>query len=162
MPWLLEAEPEQVRPIGDGERWRYVVHDGAGERRDVFVELSGTVAACDPSGLPSPIDEAARTLGRSVIEASVDRLEPPAVITVTTHDVVVQPRHGSYGPGDRVYVCDDGQWRPARVVRLAEPDEALDVPAADPPRRSDVIWVSRDGEPQRYRYADVRPLPPDP
>ena len=72
----------------------------------------------------------------------------------------MQPRHGSYSPGDRVYVCDDDQWRPARVLRLGEPDDALDVPAVDPPRRADVIWVSLDGEPQRYRYADVRPLPP--
>lgn len=115
MPWSI-VSCEELRPPRDVLLLRYLVQREDGERREVFVEFTGTVAATSPDTLPSPLDEVARTRGRSVIEAGADRIEPVARATVSTTGLDVIPQDGLYEPGDRVYVRDDDHWSPARIL----------------------------------------------
>jgi hypothetical protein len=162
MPWDLVNGPRRARPVGDGQRWGYVFAGDRGEQCETFVEVSGTAAATDPNTLPSPLDEAVRTRGRSVLENSPRRSEPPAVIFVSTTAIVVQPREGAYEPGDRVYLREgESSWSRATVVRLGDPDEAVDVKTAGSSRRADVVWVriASDGELRAVPYSHVRAEP---
>lgn len=166
MAWRIIRGPERLDslPTADQQRYGYTVGDD-GQTREVIVEVSGSVAASDPAGLPSPIGEAARTNGRSAVEAQLGRLELPQRITVTTASLRITPRLGVYEPGDRVFVRDGEGWAEAEFIRPGRPDEAVTV--EDPrivggQRRDDVAIVGRlDGDwPEARRYRDIRPEPP--
>jgi hypothetical protein len=67
MNWTVVGGPIPQPKVRDSARLLYVI-ERAGVRRDVIVELSGTLLACDHETLPSPLDDHLRTLGRSLIE----------------------------------------------------------------------------------------------
>ena len=152
---------------------RYLLERDDGERREVFVELSGTVAATSPDTLPSPLDDIVRTRGRRLIEAGADRIYPVRRIIVHTQGYQVIPEAGAYEPGDRVFVEDDGAWCPARVVdtpaSLLAAGEQRVIVSVDAPgtstgtRESDAVVVEHehDGSVGVYPYMRVRPLPPE-
>ena len=87
-PWSIVSGPEEVRPVPDHRRFRHVVARGD-VRRDVFVEITGTAWVTDIDTLPSPVNEAVRTLGASELTKVLDKLEPPARIVVSTTAVTV-------------------------------------------------------------------------
>ena len=62
MRWSI-VSCEELPPLRDVLLLRYLVQREDSERREVFVELSGTVAATSPDTLPSPLDEVVRTPG---------------------------------------------------------------------------------------------------
>lgn len=81
----------EVRAVNDGHRFRFVV-ERDGERRDLFVEISGT-AYLSAESLPSPLDDDASTDGlhaaqRYIDEANESDGEPPVTIEVSTTRVV--------------------------------------------------------------------------
>jgi hypothetical protein len=163
--WVLVNGSDEVHPVGDGRRFRYVVEREDGEQRDVFVELTGSAAASHPDTFPSPLDEALRTKGRSVIEGCAERVEPPAVVWIDTQRFVIQPREGYPKPGDRVYVLQDGEWVAGTVEDWGEPADAIEVEqpgVIGGVLRRDVLWVRRwtDSVVDRYRYEHVRATPP--
>jgi hypothetical protein len=172
MPWSI-VSCEELRPPRDVLLLRYLVQREDGERREVFVEFTGTVAATSPDTLPSPLDEVARTRGRSVIEAGADRIEPVARITVSTTGLDVIPQDGLYEPGDRVYVRDDDHWSPARILHTPASLHAAGEPPAivrvdrpwageQSPIPRDAVVVMRDTDDavKPYPYELVRPRPP--
>jgi hypothetical protein len=53
-----------------------------GQRRDVFVELSGSVTASDPERLDEPLGEFVRTRGLKLVERYLSHVGPPAIIKV--------------------------------------------------------------------------------
>jgi hypothetical protein len=82
--WTVVAGPEQTPPLADHERYRYVIEQ-EDDRRDLYVELSGSVVACGPSALPHPMSEDVATKGRSAVERYIaEPPEPPEKIVVTT------------------------------------------------------------------------------
>lgn len=83
MPWSIVSGPDSVSSTADQSLFRYVVRRGD-EEREVFVELTGTVARTEPKTLPSPHDEHVRSQGRSILEAAAGRREPPARMVVST------------------------------------------------------------------------------
>ena len=157
--WQIHGPPEECRPTGANKVLRYLLRRD-GEERDVVVEMSLTLCATEPSTLPSPLDELARTDGRSLVERSLHRREPPARITAHTRGFAIVPRDGDYEYGDHVHVRIDAEWVEGRFDRPGDPEEALDV---DDPRvesgrrRSDVAFVRLGtGEVRAFRYDDVR------
>lgn len=82
--WILTEGPTEVPSARDSRVFAYAI-ERDGIKRMALVELSGTVMACEPETLPSPIDDAVRsngeTLLRSVLAA---RDEPPRRIVVNT------------------------------------------------------------------------------
>lgn len=172
MRWSI-VSCEELPPPRDVLLLRYLVKREDGERRAVFVELTGTVAATSPDTLPSPLDEVVRTRGRSVIEAGANRIEPVARITVSTTRLDAIPRDGLYEPGDRVYVRDDDNWSPARILQTPASRHAagerpvivmVDRPWAgeQSPIPRDAVVVVRDSDDavRPYPYERVRPRPP--
>jgi hypothetical protein len=162
--WEVVGDAEEMPSGADGERWRYILRSDS-EERDVIVELSGTVAATEPATLPSPLDEAARTKGRSVVEAGATRIEPAARILVHSTNLIIVPREGAYEPGDWVVVKEAGRWVEAVFLRPGDPDDGVMVtdPRAERgeyPR--DVGWVRRadDDEIKAYRYEEIRAASP--
>lgn len=86
--WTIIEGPEEIPPLKDHHCLRFVIERGE-DRRELFVEISGTAAACDPDTLPSPVGDAVRTNGldavqRYVEEANRDGTEPPSTIEITT------------------------------------------------------------------------------
>lgn len=86
--WRIIEGPEPVAPLGDHHRFRFVVERNDA-RRELFVHISGTVAASDVDTLPSPIDEAVRTNGLDTAQRYVDEINrdgtaPPSAIEVNT------------------------------------------------------------------------------
>jgi len=163
MRWTIASGPEEVAPVADHTRLRYVLRRD-GEEREVFVELSGTAWASEPDSLPSPLDDVVRSRGRLEVERHLDRHEPPSRLIVTTGGVTVVPRDGSYKPNDRVYVLHEGRWAEARVVELGEQGDAVTVKHAGVEGgeyQRDVLFVRRvDGDAvEPYRYEQVRPTP---
>jgi hypothetical protein len=161
--WKLQRGPELVAPLGDHTRYRYVLAQGE-DTRDVFVEISGTAGAVDPATLPSPLDEVVSSRGASLVNANLDRIEPPARIAVHTAGWLITPRHGSYQEGDRVWVHDGGEWAPAMFLAPGDPQDAVTVRDKTTPqgRPADVAWVEleADGDVRRFTYAHIRPEPP--
>lgn len=164
MSWEIEGDPQSVAPYAEHSRYRYMLRRGD-EHREVFVEVSNTACGTDPATLPSPLDEVVRTSGRSVIEANLHRLDPPARVVVNSRDWYVVPREGVYDYRDRVYVREGEDWFEARYQRPGDPDEAVNV---DDPRvegvqaARDVAWVFclNDGVLRAYKYEDIRASPP--
>lgn len=161
--WEIQGPPQECRPTGANKILRYwLARDG--EERDVVVEISLTLCATDPSTLPSPLDELARTEGRSVVERNLHRREPPARIIAHTKGFVIVPRDGNYEYGDRVYVRVGVQWLEGRFDRPGDPEEGVDV--NDPRlntgrRRSDVALVRLGtGGVRAFRYGDICARPP--
>jgi hypothetical protein len=67
MSWSILSEAVRQPKVRDGERFLYII-ERAGVRRDVIIELSGTLMGCEPEMLPSPLDDYRRTLGAALIE----------------------------------------------------------------------------------------------
>lgn len=165
MTWTIASGPEEVEPLADRIRLRWVLRRD-GEEREVFVEVSGAAWASDPDSLPSRIGEVVRSEGRSEVERHLARHEPPSRLLVTTVGVTVVPRHGSYERNDRVFVLHEGRWEKARVEQLGEPSDAVTVKHAGVEGgeyKRDVIFVQRVNSDaiEAYRYEDVRPTPPE-
>jgi hypothetical protein len=66
--WTITAAAHRELPIEDRHRFAYELSRGDAVRR-IVVEFTGTVASCDPAGLPSPLGAAVETHGRSIVEA---------------------------------------------------------------------------------------------
>lgn len=81
--WDVVRGPELVAPLADHRRLRFTARQ-AGEVREIFVEISGTAAACNPDTLPFPISEIVRTDGAHAVEHYLAVGDPPAVISVST------------------------------------------------------------------------------
>jgi hypothetical protein len=79
--WTIANGPEHAAPLADHSRFRYVL-ERDGISHDLHVAISGTVMCSDPDGLPDPVDEAAKTLGRSEVEGVLHLDRPPDVIEV--------------------------------------------------------------------------------
>ncbi len=62
--------PELLPALADHHRFKYTVLDERGAR-EVHVELSGTVMACEPDALPYPLADAVRTKGRFLVERAI-------------------------------------------------------------------------------------------
>jgi hypothetical protein len=84
--WSVVQGPELVVPLADHRRLRFVVERGE-EAREIFVEISGTAAACDPYALPYPVSAAVRTDGLSAVEHYLAEGDPPAIIEVGTNGI---------------------------------------------------------------------------
>lgn len=158
-PWQVLGEPVEEPPTADRERRRYTVARGT-ERRDVIVEISGTLAASDPNRLPSPLDEAVASRGRSALAQRLARVEPPESIYISTAGVQTRPRDPYYEPGDRVVFQDGGVWHGGTFDARGEPADAV---AGDDGRPHDVGWVLPDagGPVERYVYSHIRAKRPD-
>jgi hypothetical protein len=91
--WTVISGPEEVLPVADRRRYRWVVARGE-DRREVFVEVSGSASATEPSSLPFPLEEAVRSRGASELVKLLDRTEPPARIVIDTGRVTIVPRMG--------------------------------------------------------------------
>lgn len=83
MNWTVVGGPIPQPKIHDSARLLYVI-ERAGSRRDVIVELSGTLLSCDEETLPSPLDEHLRTLGRSLIEQWPEYEELPGELRLSS------------------------------------------------------------------------------
>ena len=81
--WEVVEGPERAPSLADHRRLRFTVRQGD-EARQIFVEISGTAAACDADSLPYPISEAVRTDGLHAVERYISEHDPPEVIRVTT------------------------------------------------------------------------------
>jgi hypothetical protein len=81
--WKITEGPTLVEPLADHHRYLYVIERGV-ERRELYTELSGTVAACAPETLPDPLGELVTTHGRAAVERYLIDDEPPAVVRVHT------------------------------------------------------------------------------
>lgn len=79
--------PERLPALTDHHRFKYVVLDDDGVR-EVVVVVSGTVMACDPEALPSPLGEVVRTKGRVLVERALAMgRELPAEFVVGSESV---------------------------------------------------------------------------
>lgn len=83
MSWKIVGGPFVQPPVADHERFEYIVERGS-VRTGVIVELSGSVMACGPESLPSPLGDAVVTRGRSVIEARASDAHLPRVMRVSS------------------------------------------------------------------------------
>ncbi len=81
--WQILSGPELVAPIADHRRLRFVIGSDLAVR-ELYVEISGTAAACAPDSFPSLIGEAVRTDGRDAVERYLAQGEPPAIIRIST------------------------------------------------------------------------------
>ncbi|QEC47850.1 hypothetical protein FSW04_09890 [Baekduia soli] len=87
MNWKIVGGPVPQPEAGDHRRVLYIAERGTA-RVGVVVELSGTVLACAPESLASPLDEAVRTMGRSLIEERAHEESLPRVLRVSTAGAV--------------------------------------------------------------------------
>lgn len=94
-PWSLVSGPAEVPPLADHRRYQYVV-ERRDERREVFVEVTGTAAAVDPHTLPSPLDEAVTSRGASELLRLLERGVAPTRIVISTREVTVVPSSRSF------------------------------------------------------------------
>ena len=83
MTWTVVGGPFLQENIRDSQRFMYII-EHAGSRRDVIVELSGTMMGCDPETLASPLGDAVRTRGASFIEQWPEGEELPQEIRLST------------------------------------------------------------------------------
>lgn len=83
MKWPVVGGPILQPKVRDSTRLLYVI-ERAGVRRDIIVELTGTLMACDHETLPSPLDEHLRTLGRSLIEQWSEHEDLPRELRLST------------------------------------------------------------------------------
>jgi hypothetical protein len=90
-PWTIVSGPEEVPPVADHRRFHYVIERRA-ERREVFVEVTGTAASSDPRTLPSPLDDAVSSHGASELVELLERGIAPARIVISTTAVTVAQR----------------------------------------------------------------------
>src|SRR3954452_344008 len=103
MTWTIHSGPQLVEPYADHTRYQYVLERGE-DTRDVFVEISNTAAAVDPATLPSPIDEAVKSKGETLVARNLHRLDPPVRIAIHSRRWTITRRHGCYEDGYRVWV----------------------------------------------------------
>jgi hypothetical protein len=99
MPWTIQGDGEPQSPGGyDGSIWQWelVADDDANSRRQVLVQISGTVMSMGEEALPARVAMARETSGRSEIEVICEWPEPPAEIDV--HSRGAQPVGGDPGP----------------------------------------------------------------
>ena len=82
-PWTIVLGPEEVRPLADHARYRYVF-ERDDDTQEVFVEITGTAAATDARTLPSPLDDAVSTRGASELVDLAERGIAPARIVIDT------------------------------------------------------------------------------
>jgi hypothetical protein len=76
---MIVEGPVELPSDRDGRLFRY---RRGGIEQSVFVSISGTVMACDPSTLPKPVGSAVQTLGRSAVEERLRLGRNPTRITV--------------------------------------------------------------------------------
>lgn len=96
--WNIIEGPIPVAPLADHDRYLYVIERGA-ERRELYAELSGTVAACAPETLADPVGEMVTTRGRAAVERYLSDDEPPAIVRI--HSAGWQPLYRELsGAGD--------------------------------------------------------------
>jgi hypothetical protein len=81
--WNVIEGPIPAAPQADHHRYLYVIEREA-DRRELYVELSGTVAACAPETLPDPVGEMVTTNGRAAVERYLNDEEPPGIVRVHT------------------------------------------------------------------------------
>ena len=81
--WNIIEGPIEVAPIADHRRFLCVIEKGE-KRQEVYAEISGTAAACNPRTLPSPVDEMVVTEGRAAVERYLADDDPPGVIQIHT------------------------------------------------------------------------------
>jgi hypothetical protein len=86
--WKIVAGPLEQQSFADSKRLLYIM-ERSGVRTGVEIEISRTAMACDPDTLPSPVDDAVRTLGASVIAVHALKPQLPACIKVNTVSVTV-------------------------------------------------------------------------
>jgi hypothetical protein len=96
-PWVIVGGPGHLAADFDGERYEFVVDSGSGPE-GVFVDISGTVLACDVETLQWEIGDAVRTQGRSIIEAHASDATLPRIFSVTSSNGITA-RATSQQPG---------------------------------------------------------------
>src|SRR4051812_38990555 len=81
--WQVVEGPASVAPLADHHRYLYMLQRGK-ERRELYVELSRTLAACAPETLPSPLGHMVTTRGLLAVERYLSDDEPPVIVQVHT------------------------------------------------------------------------------
>jgi TIR domain-containing protein len=157
--WTLLEGPTPIRPVADHYRVELIFVRN-GERRPVYVDVSGTAAASELSTLSPTIAEAIRTAGRSLSPSLLRRGEPPQRILVSTKNIAFVPREGAYESGDRVVVREGERWIDAEFVRPGAPDEATTVfnslVEGESLARDQALVRLDSGKHKFYAYEDIR------
>jgi hypothetical protein len=161
--WVVVGGATPVPATADHQRFELVFGRGD-DRRQVFLEITGTAAACEPSTLPPAVAEAIATRGLSVAPLLLDRVEPPAKIVVSSTTITIVPREGAYEPGDRVVVREGDGWVGAEFVRPGASGETTTVynPSVEGGSlaRDQALVRRDDGTLKFYTYENVRAEPP--
>jgi hypothetical protein len=84
--WQIVGGPVPQPRLADSERYLHIVERGP-VRASVEFEFSGTVMACAPELLASPIGDAVRTRGAAIIEAHATDAQLPARIKIGTSGI---------------------------------------------------------------------------
>ena len=88
--WQITEGPTEVDPIprdADECHWLWTVQRGD-DTRTIRVVMSRTLAATEPTTLPSPIDQTVATIGRPEVLLAMERDSFPSRITIMRDGII--------------------------------------------------------------------------
>jgi hypothetical protein len=88
----ITAGPVPLAARGDRHEWRWTLASGPGEQECVDFAVTGTAGGCGIEGLPTRVQRAIVTEGRSEIERILGEAETPMRIEAGTEWVTIHNR----------------------------------------------------------------------
>src|SRR4051794_19256513 len=117
MRWQVGEQPRvERRPDSELRTWTL---ESADAECELKVELTGSALSMEPAVAPSPLDEALRSRGRSVIDWYLREWEPPGHVLVTSNGLQVIDGSERLRAGEPVWVRrrPDGDRERAEFAR---------------------------------------------